>query len=78
MISKLPKQEYQQKAYWCNKCKRFHRYKVKGKPIITHKEHFCYFHKFKSDYTQAELFKVDFKKVWKRESNKQREGNQDE
>lgn len=62
----MTKQEYKKETYWCNKCKRFHNPKFKKQPSITHLEHFCYFHKFKSDYTQAELSNMDIKKSWER------------
>lgn len=66
----MTKQEYKKEAYWCNKCKRFHNPKFKKQPSITHLEHFCYFYKYKSDYTQAELFKISFKESWKREGKR--------
>lgn len=61
--------EFKKEAYWCNKCKRFHKPNTKGKPSITHLEHFVYIARYISEYTQAELFKLSFKKAWKRESN---------
>jgi len=62
--------EYKKEAYFCNKCNRFHSYLTKGKPSETHLEHFAYKRMYKSEFTQSELFKLDFKKKWKREGNK--------
>lgn len=64
--------EYRKEPYMCNKCKRFHRYEFKGKPSETHLEHFGYFHRYISDYTQTELFNLDLKESWKRESKKEK------
>lgn len=70
-MSKAFKTKYEQETYMCNKCKRFHRYLVKNKPSITHLEHFCYFSKYKRDFSQSELFKLSFKESWKREKVRQ-------
>lgn len=62
--------DYEHETYYCNKCKRFHKYLVKKQPSITHKEHFCYFSKYKYDFSQTELFKLSFDKSWKKEKDK--------
>lgn len=62
--------EYKKEPYMCNKCKTFHNPITKGKRNITHLEHFCYFSKYRADFDQAELFKLSFKKSWKREAKK--------
>ena len=64
------KLNYEKETYWCNKCKKFHRYLARGKPSITHKEHFIYISRYKHDFSQTELFKLSFKGTWKREANK--------
>lgn len=62
--------DYKKEAYFCNKCKRFHKYLSKSKPATKHLEHFAYKRKYKSEFTQTELFKLDFKKKWKTEATK--------
>jgi len=59
--------DYRKEPYFCTKCNRFHYCLFKGKPSETHLEHFGYKAQYKSEYTQAQLFKLDFKKKWKRE-----------
>lgn len=56
---------YEKETYWCNNCKKFHRYLFQGKPSITHLEHFCYISRYKYEFSQSELFKLGFKKSWK-------------
>ena len=61
---------YKKEKYYCNECKCFHSYIVKGKPSKTHTEHFAYKRKYYSEFSNTELFNIDFKKKWKREGNK--------
>lgn len=56
--------EYKHSPYYCNKCECFHKYLFRGKPSATHKKHFKHIYKYKSDFSQTELFKLSFKKGW--------------
>ena len=59
--------KYKHAPYYCNKCETFHKYIFHGRPSITHKKHFKHIYKYKSDFSQSELFKLSFKKGWKQE-----------
>jgi len=72
-MTKPFKTEYEKEPYYCSKCKKFHRYLVKKKPSTIHLEHFCYFYKYKKDYTQTEAFNLGFKKSWKRIGKEKKE-----
>ena len=61
---------YKHEPYLCEKCNIFHAYLRAGKVNMTHKKHFNDTCRFKSDFSQAELFKLGFKKSWKREGKK--------
>lgn len=65
------KHQYEKEPYWCNECKKFHRYLFQGKPSLTHLQHFCYISRYKYEFSQSELFKLKFKEGWKRESIRQ-------
>lgn len=62
--------DYKKETYFCSKCNKFHYYLSKERKSITHLEHFVYKTLYKSEFTQSELFTLDFKKKWKREGTK--------
>lgn len=58
--------KYEKEPYWCSECKRFHDPIRNNQPSITHKEHFCYFSRYKKDFSNTELFNMGIKNSWKR------------
>ncbi len=66
----------EKRLFYCKKHKTFHRYRFQGKPSKTYQK--CLdsdnFYKFKENIENYELFKLDFKRVWKREKNRQKKG----
>ena len=72
--SEAKKQDlYKHEPYFCEECNIFHAYLRAGKVNMTHKKHFNDTCRFKSDFSQTELFKLGFKKSWTREAKKIKE-----
>ena len=68
-VDKTDYTNYKKKTYLCEKCERFHRYLHQGKPSKTHKAHFKFFKEYKDKIPNYQLFKIEFKKKWKKTKN---------